>query len=137
MENSETIKLIDEILFYYHADGNPEVWRDKILVIKERELDKLKLQEHELTEQTNPIVLPRYFVDERSGCAAVRDRLHPNYIPTYPGLHHDTVDVVEYKHGFQGKGQWCMKLEDIEELKNLCESFNYNHDNNKGRNPIN
>ena len=36
----------------------------------------------------------RYFVDERSGCVAVRDRKHPEYDPEYPGLHPDMPDVV-------------------------------------------
>lgn len=132
MENSEQIKLIDEILSYYNAGGNPEVWRDKILIIKERELDKIKVQ-----EQPKPDVLPRYFVDIRGGCAAVRDRLNRKYDPTYPGLHRDTVDVVEYRHGFTGNGQWNMKPEDIEELNNVCESLNYNYNNNKDRNITN
>jgi hypothetical protein len=29
----------------------------------------------------------RYFLDKRVGCAAVRDRQHPDYDETYPGLH--------------------------------------------------
>ena len=28
-------------------------------------------------------VMPRFFVDLRSGCGAVRDRLHPNFDPDY------------------------------------------------------
>lgn len=67
---------------------------------------------------------PRYFVDIRSGCGAVRDRKHENYNERYPGLHHDTSDVVEYKHGFQGKGTWNMLQEDIDYLNNLCNRLN-------------
>lgn len=40
---------------------------------------------------------PRYFVDERGGCVAVRDRTRTD--PDYPGLHHDTEGVVLYRHG--------------------------------------
>lgn len=40
---------------------------------------------------------PRYFIDERGGCIAVRDR--ENTDPEYNGLHHDTQGVVKYWHG--------------------------------------
>ena len=39
----------------------------------------------------------RYFVDERAGCIAVRDREQTD--PEYPGLHPDTTGVVRYWHG--------------------------------------
>jgi hypothetical protein len=35
---------------------------------------------------------PRYFVDERTGIVAVRDRTLTD--PEYPGLHYDTAGVV-------------------------------------------
>ena len=41
-------------------------------------------------------VMPRYFVDIRGGCGAVRDKWHKSYDEDYPGLHSDTPDVVEY-----------------------------------------
>lgn len=68
----------------------------------------------------------RYFVDIRSGCAAIRDRHHPDYNPDYQGLHFDTIDVVEYKHGFQNKEiqSWDMLPEDIEHLVNKCKILN-------------
>jgi hypothetical protein len=37
---------------------------------------------------------PRYFVDERIGCIAVRDRAKTD--PEYPGLHPDTEGVVKF-----------------------------------------
>ena len=40
---------------------------------------------------------PRYYVDERVGCIAVRDR--QNTDPDYPGLHADTPGVVRYRRG--------------------------------------
>jgi hypothetical protein len=40
---------------------------------------------------------PRYFVDERCGCIAVRDRWNTD--PDYPGLHYDTTGIVRYWHG--------------------------------------
>lgn len=39
----------------------------------------------------------RYFIDERTGCIAVRDRQATD--PDYPGLHSDTAGVVWYEHG--------------------------------------
>ena len=39
----------------------------------------------------------RFFVDERTGCIAVRDRGYTD--PEYNGLHSDTVGVVRYWDG--------------------------------------
>ena len=39
----------------------------------------------------------RYFVDERSGCVAVRDKKYTD--PEYRGLHDDTRGVVKYWQG--------------------------------------
>lgn len=66
----------------------------------------------------------RYFVDLRSGCGAIRDRFHPNYDPEYPGLHQDTIDVIEYIHGLQGDGTWNMKQDDIDFLNKRCNELN-------------
>lgn len=68
----------------------------------------------------------RYFVDIRSGCGAVRDRQHPDYNESYPGLHSDTPDVVLYKHGLKNTefGGWEMSEEDIKELEELCDKLN-------------
>jgi hypothetical protein len=70
--------------------------------------------------------IDRYFLDIRAGCAAVRDRRHPNYDETYPGLHQDMPDVVLYKHGSNHISVmgWVVKEEDIEELKSLCDKLN-------------
>lgn len=67
----------------------------------------------------------RYFVDIRGGCGAVRDRHHPKYDPTYQGLHSDTSDVVEYRHGFKNDRQeWGMSLKDVADLRTLCDKIN-------------
>lgn len=68
--------------------------------------------------------LPRYFLDIRGGCGAVRDKWHDTYHPDYPGLHSDTSDVVEYRHGYVSDGKWNMKEEDIELLTDLCSKLN-------------
>jgi len=69
-------------------------------------------------------VMPRYFVDERAGCAAVRDREHPKYNKDYPGLHHDTPDVIEYKHGSVEGGKWIVDQDDLGYLYKLCNDLN-------------
>ena len=69
-------------------------------------------------------VMPRYFVDIRGGCGAVRDKWHESYNEDYPGLHSDTPDVVEYKHGYTANGVWNMKDEDVKYLNDLCERLN-------------
>jgi hypothetical protein len=71
-------------------------------------------------------VMPRFLLDIRCGCAAVRDTKHPRYDKDYHGLHRDTSDVVEYRHGFQNseKGCWEMKDEDIKFLIDYCASLN-------------
>jgi len=69
-------------------------------------------------------VMPRYFVDIRGGCGAVRDKWHESYDEDYQGLHSDTLDVVEYKHGYTANGVWNMKQEDIDYLNQLCERLN-------------
>jgi hypothetical protein len=71
-------------------------------------------------------VMPRYFIDERAGCAAVRDREHPKYDKDYPGLHQDTPDVSVYAHGFQNhkKGCWEVERLEIDYLKLECDRLN-------------
>jgi hypothetical protein len=69
-------------------------------------------------------IMPRYFVDIRGGCGAVRDKWHESYDEDYEGLHNDTRDVVEYKHGYTDNGVWNMKQEDIDYLNQLCERLN-------------
>lgn len=82
--------------------------------------------------------MDRYFLDIRSGCAAVRDRLHPEYSESYPGLHSDTPDVVFYKHGLRNNdsGGWDMREEDIQELQDLCDKLNVWPDRDKKLNQL-
>lgn len=67
----------------------------------------------------------RYFVDVRVGCAAIRDREHPDYDESYPGLHWDTPDVIVYKWGLNIPGSgWSVTEEDVKELEDLCDKLN-------------
>ena len=53
-----------------------------------------------------PLVSSRFFIDERVGCIAVRDRKHPEHNPDYQGLHNDTADVIFYAHGSRNAEGW-------------------------------
>lgn len=83
-------------------------------------------------------MMDRYFLDIRTGCAAFRDRLHPEYSESYPGLHSDTPDVVLYKHGLENNdnGGWNMREEDIQELQDLCDKLNVWPDRDKKLNNL-
>jgi len=76
----------------------------------------------------------RYYVDERVGCTAVRDRTLTD--PAYPGLHVDTKGVVRFWQGVfdkgapceacghQGTGHWVVPEGMRVEAQELCDSLN-------------
>ncbi len=75
----------------------------------------------------------RFFVDERSGCIAVRDRLNTD--PDYPGLHADTAGVVWFEFGVRvtvdcpscgrpREGFWEISDNQRERAKALADSKN-------------
>jgi len=67
--------------------------------------------------------MERFFVDERTGCIAVRDR--SNTRPEYQGLHSDTKGVVKYWSGiFTESGRLLIKELDREEAHILCNRLN-------------
>ncbi len=102
------------------ANGNPYYY-----YLNKNGVKKLHDYLGKYCEKINAI--PRFFLDKRAGCAAVRDRQHIKHDPTYPGLHKDTVDVVEYRHGYTANNQWNMNETDIEDLNSLCEDLNEKH----------
>lgn len=59
----------------------------------------------------------RFFVDERSGCIAVRDRQHPKYDPNYNGLHHDTPDIIYYAHGYTNQTSKSWEVNNFDKIK--------------------
>jgi hypothetical protein len=82
--------------------------------------------------QLQPCVM-RFFVDERSGCVAVRDRTVTD--PEYNGLHYDTVGVIEYWPGKQVKENcptcghqqvlgWVISEDDLKAAHALCDRLN-------------
>lgn len=66
----------------------------------------------------------RYFVDQRGGCIAVRDREHPKHDPSYQGLHKNTIDVIEYRHGYTANDVWNVSEDDTKYMNNLCDWLN-------------
>lgn len=75
----------------------------------------------------------KYFIDERVGCMAIRDREYTN--PTYPGLHPDTKGVVRYYQGVKINitcpqcghhllDKWVIPTEVREEAVAYCKRLN-------------
>ena len=76
---------------------------------------------------------PRYFVDKRFGCVAVRDSLQTN--KNEPGLHADTEGVVQYWDGIpveqtcetcghKSRDGWMVPLGLVTEAETLCKMLN-------------
>jgi len=79
----------------------------------------------------------RYFVDQRNGSVAVRDRVHTD--PEYQGLHGDTRGVVWYKHGelvnekcptcgHHLRTTWHVRETDVEKALEVCRRLNAGED---------
>lgn len=69
----------------------------------------------------------RYFVDERSGCIAIRDRWNTN--PEYQGLHSDTEGVMVFRTGarvFDDRNNYINVITDKlrDEMLALCDKLN-------------
>lgn len=80
---------------------------------------------------------PRFFVDERTGCIAVRDKLHTD--PEYPGLHSDTEGIVFFAGGVPQSEEcptchtrrnigWHLFDKDRTKAIELCERLNESTD---------
>ena len=78
--------------------------------------------------------MDRYYVDDRVGCIAVRDRTFDD--PEYKCLEPDVEGVIQYWPGEMVDGEvcekckrpfgkvWTVKPEDIVSAKALCEKLN-------------
>lgn len=74
----------------------------------------------------------RYFIDERCGCIAIRDR--ENTDPEYQGLHENTTGVVWFRMGYRQRkvcsecgyesGVWAIRPEDQAEALLECARLN-------------
>ena len=83
-------------------------------------------------------VVMRFFVDERSGCVAVRDRKKTD--PEYQGLHTYTAGVVRYWAGTEVMEtcptcrhtrfvSWTISEEALKAAQDLCKRLNDEHNN--------
>ena len=81
---------------------------------------------------------PRYFVDIRVGCVAVRDRTKSDQ--EYYGLHSDTPGVVKYWNGVlitkicsecgNKTSYYGVTDESVNEAEALCDQLNKNEQRN-------
>lgn len=94
------------------------------MITKEQYLEAQKIVDAYNLQIEKSHIIPRYFVDIRSGCAAIRDKWHKSYDESYQGLHADTSDVVEYKHGYVHNATWTVSQEDIDHLNEVCKCMN-------------
>ena len=81
--------------------------------------------------------MDRYFIDERVGCLAIRDRRNTD--PTDQGLHRDTKGVMHYwggtrvsepcpTCGHSHPSGWAISYDDKDVAKGLCEKMNRGRD---------
>ncbi len=69
-------------------------------------------------------VMPRFFVDERVGCIAIRDTQHPEFDVEHQGLDSELPDVVKFEMGTLINNEWVVSEEIIERFKSECASLN-------------
>lgn len=69
-------------------------------------------------------VMPRFFVDERVGCIAIRDTQHPEFDIEHQGLDSELPDVVKFEMGTLINNEWVVSEEVTEKFKSECASLN-------------
>ena len=69
-------------------------------------------------------VMPRFFVDERVGCIAIRDTQHPEFDVEHQGLDAELPDVVKFEMGKLVNNEWVVSDETVEQFKSDCASLN-------------
>lgn len=70
------------------------------------------------------VVMPRFFVDERVGCIAIRDTHHPEYDVEHQGLDAELPDVVKFQMGTLVNNEWVVSDKITERFKTECASLN-------------
>lgn len=75
------------------------------------------MENKNLNEAENPTlskgaVMPRFFLDERLGCIAIRDSHHPDFDIEHQGLDSELPDVVEFEMGKLVNNEWVVS-EDV------------------------
>jgi len=80
-------------------------------------------------EATNPAscqtaVMPRFFLDERVGCIAIRDSHHPEFDVEHQGLDSELPDVVEFEMGKFIDNEWVVSEDVTNSFKEKCRLLN-------------
>ena len=81
------------------------------------------------TEAENPplrkgVIMPRFFIDERVGCIAIRDRQHPDFDIEHQGLDSELPCVVKFEMGKLVNNEWIVIDETIKKFRSECASLN-------------
>jgi hypothetical protein len=89
----------------------------------------MKLENENLNESQKPqlnigAVMPRFFVDERVGCIAIRDSHHPDFDIEHQGLDSELPCVVRFEMGKLINNEWVVSDETIEKFISKCASLN-------------
>jgi hypothetical protein len=69
-------------------------------------------------------VMPRFFVDKRVGCIAIRDSHHPDFDIEHQGLDSELLCVVKFEMGKLVNNEWIVSDETIEQFNSECASLN-------------
>ena len=69
-------------------------------------------------------VMPRFFLDARVGCIAIRDSHHPDFDVEHQGLDSELPDVVEFEMGKLVNNEWDVSEEVTNSFKQKCRLLN-------------
>ena len=69
-------------------------------------------------------VMPRFFVDERVGCIAIRDTQHPDFDVEHQGLDSDMPCVVKFQMGNLVRNGWELREDTVQSFKDECAFLN-------------
>jgi hypothetical protein len=70
------------------------------------------------------VVMPRFFLDERVGCIAIRDSHHPDFDVEHQGLDSELPDVVEFQIGKLVNNEWVVSEDVTNSFKEKCRLLN-------------
>jgi hypothetical protein len=69
-------------------------------------------------------VMPRFFLDERVGCIAIRDLHHPDFDVEHQGLDSELPDVVEFEMGKLVNNEWVVSEDVTNYFREKCRLLN-------------
>jgi hypothetical protein len=74
--------------------------------------------------QQEMLVMPRFFVDKRVGCIAIRDSHHPEFNKEHQGLDSELPCIVKFKMGEYVNNEWNLSNQIIEQFILECNYLN-------------